>query len=125
MTFEEFKAMQRPPCKLDKYIQPGEAEKLLKYQGLGEYLLSVRIYYEIFGSINVSPEIKECGGVFHAGYVAGIRAERDKRRRNAAAVDTAEIDTLTRRCHSLIDRAAHAGQDALLLHIVKLLEKHL
>ena len=123
MTFKEFKAMHRPPCRLDKYIQPGEAEKLLKYQGLGEYLLSVRIYYEIFGSINVSPEIKECGGVFHAGYVAGIRAERDKRRRKEA-IDAAEIDILTRRCHSLIDRAAHAGQDALLLHIVELLEKH-
>lgn len=124
MTFKEFKAMHRPPCRLDKYIQPGEAEKLLKYQGLGEYLLSVRIYYEIFGSINVSPEIKECGGVFHAGYVAGIRAERDKRRRKAADIDHAEIRTLARRCYSLIDHAAQTGSGALLLHIIELLEKH-
>lgn len=109
---------------IEKYINPGEAENLMLFQKASEYLISLRVYYEVLGSYNLQKGMRECGGIFHAGYVAGIRAERDKRRRKAAAVDAAEIDTLTRRCHSLIDRAAHAGQDALLLHIVELLERH-
>lgn len=108
---------------IEKYIKPGEAENLMLFQKASEYLISLRVYYEVLGSYNLQKGMRECGGVFHAGYVAGIRAERDKRRRKET-IDAAEIDILTRRCHSLIDRAAHAGQDALLLHIVELLEKH-
>ncbi len=110
---------------LEKYITPEEAVELWKYQLASEYYLSRKIYFAILGCDMCDPDSREYGGIFHAGYVAGIRAARDKRRKKAAAVDTAEIDTLTRRCHSLVDRAAHAGRGALLLHIVELLEKHL
>lgn len=124
MTYNDFQKIKAVPCKLEKYIKPGEAAELMRFQKASEYFMSVRIYYEIFMSRNAAPDMKECGGVFHAGYVAGIRAERDKRRRKAAEVDTTDISPLARRCHSLVDCAAHAGQEALLLHIVELLDKH-
>ena len=109
---------------LEKYITPEEAVELWKYQLASEYYLSRKIYFAILGCDMCDPDSREYGGIFHAGYVAGIRAERDKRRRKAADIDPADIRTLARRCHYLIDHAVQTGSGALLLHIIELLENH-
>lgn len=66
---------------IGEFIKPEEVSEFWKYQIATEYAYSRQIFLAALNS-DMSDNLREYGGVFHAGIIAGIRMERTKRRRN-------------------------------------------
>lgn len=65
---------------IEEFIKPEEVGELWKHQIATEYAYSRQIFLAALNS-DMSDNLREYRGIFHAGIIAGIRMERAKRRR--------------------------------------------